>query len=306
MRDRFPNFFILGAPKCGTTSLYNWLSQHPQTWMPIKEPNFFSVDILDTRTEQFGFKTRQEYLNRVCSPEPQDLLVGEATPKYLYSNSARAAISEHKDDVRLIVLLRNPIDIAIAMHAQNVRQGREMEPSFSKAWYRGANRPGDKLTDYKFWAQPGVQLQKYLDLFSEDRIRVYVLEEEMRTEPGRVYDDVLEFLGLDPYRPPTFQVHNQRRTYRSVKLQAISRRARRIAYNGLASVGLAPERGTGLIRLIDLLNNNRVDRRAPPMQIRKLVASQVEADTHLIANTLKRDTLPWSEFNWNDEAVRRR
>ena len=88
---------------------------------------------------------------RDCArPRASGKLTGEATPKYLYSDMARARLAQEAERVRLIVLLRNPIDMAAAMHAQNVRQGTNPTPISLRAWARGPAVPDDKMTDYRF------------------------------------------------------------------------------------------------------------------------------------------------------------
>lgn len=242
----FPDFFVIGAPKCGTTSLFSWLQKHPDTFLPVKEPNYFSPDILDVRDHSNGIRSDAQYLAQICPPEAANKMTGEATPKYLYSDTALAALAAHADHIRLIVMLRNPVDLAIAMHAQNVRQGREKEPDFARAWARGPATVGDQMTDYRFWGSPGVRLEHYMAAFPADRIRVLILEEDMRDQAAATHASILEFLGLAPQQLESYAAENPRRSYRSVRLQGLSRRARRAAYGLMARLGMRPG-GTGVL-----------------------------------------------------------
>ena len=126
-----PNFFILGAPKCGTTSLANWLGQHPQVYFsPIKEPHFFNTD--DTFRNVTDVDT---YLQLFEGAGLEHLAVGEASTWYLYSETAVPEIERFTGgDARYVVCLRNPVDMAYSLHAQILFSGNETIPDFCQAW----------------------------------------------------------------------------------------------------------------------------------------------------------------------------
>lgn len=296
-QTRFPDFFLIGAPKCGTTSLFSWLQRHPDTYLPKKEPNFFSPDILDVKGYAGAVQSEADYLERLCPPEAAGKLTGEATPKYLYSDAARSRLAPEAERVKLIVLLRNPIDLAVAMHAQNVRQGHEPEPDFARAWARGAAAPGDRMTDYRFWGRPGAQLERYLNLFPRDRVLVMLLEDEMQAEPAAAHARALTFLGLSPQRLDSYAAENPRKSYRSPRLQGLSRRARRGVYAALNRLGYTSQ-GTGLLRAFDRLNGNRPGRAELAPELRADVAAELAEDVSRVAVCLGRKRLPWGDFRW--------
>jgi hypothetical protein len=195
------------------------------------------------------------------------------------------------------VLLRNPVDLAAAMHGQNLRMGREREPDFARAWARGPARPGDRLTDYRFWGRPGLHLQRYLDRFPPERIRVLVLEEEMSRDPAAAHAGVLAFLGLAPQRLDSYEIRNPALAGRLPWLQGASRRLRRRTLALLAGLGLEL-RGSGVMRALDWLNGTRPDRRDLPAAVRAQVAAELAEDARLTARLLGRDSLPWPDFGW--------
>jgi hypothetical protein len=111
---RFPDFFIVGAPKCGTTALHYYLSGHPSVFMPQeKEPQFFSSDIAGLRRHN----DLPSYLS-LFAGAPKDALIGEASPVYLFSRQAIPAILTLRPDAKFIVMMRNPVEMARAFHAQ--------------------------------------------------------------------------------------------------------------------------------------------------------------------------------------------
>lgn len=298
MTERFPDFFLIGAPKCGTTSLFSWLQKHPGTYLPVKEPGFLSLDLLDTRKHPEGLQTEAEYLQRLCPPEVEGKMTGESTPKYLYSDAALERLSAHAGQIKLIVMLRNPVDLAIAMHAQNLRQGREREPDFARAWARGPANSGELLTDYRYWGQPGARLEQWLQKFDRADLKVWILEEDMRNVPERTHAETLAFLGLPPHVLDSYKAENPRRSYRFPRLQGASRRARRAAYGGLARLGIKPL-GTGVLRIFDKLNGNRPNKTEIAPDLRAQIATELTEDAMRVARLLGRDHMPWPDFDWD-------
>ena len=114
-----PNFFILGAPKCGTTSLATWLGAHPQVYMsPDKEPHYFNAD-----DRHPGVSSLERYEQLFAGAGAEHAAVGEASVWYLYSKVAVANIEEYCQEPRYIVCLRNPVDMAHSLHEQQVVNG---------------------------------------------------------------------------------------------------------------------------------------------------------------------------------------
>ena len=125
-----PNFFILGAPKCGTTSLAHWLALHPQIFVsPVKEPFYFNTD--DQARVRFSFR---EYEALFAGAGAEHVAVGEASTWYLHSAVAVTAILNYSDRPKFIVMVRNPVEMAYSLHEQEIFSGQENEPIFRKAW----------------------------------------------------------------------------------------------------------------------------------------------------------------------------
>src|SRR4249920_1791560 len=125
---RRPNLFIVGAPKCGTTSLHQYLSQHPQVFMSrLKEPHYFARDIENRST--WCARSFEEYL-RHFEDARDHVIVGESSTWYLYSHVAAQAIKECIHDVFIIAMIRNPIDAMYSLHGQFLWTGNEDILSF--------------------------------------------------------------------------------------------------------------------------------------------------------------------------------
>src|SRR5262245_55217092 len=126
-----PNLFIVGAPKCGTTSLASYLAEHPSIFMcEPKEPSYFSRELIESRTEAERWETpwrydESAYLKLFDAAKPTQVVLGEASTTYLYSHRAPAAIRALAPEARIVVMLRDPVELVQALHAQKVLEGEE-------------------------------------------------------------------------------------------------------------------------------------------------------------------------------------
>ena len=193
-----PNFFIIGAYKSGTTSLYHYLREHPEIFMsPIKEPNFFAhqkiaeilikkgrgpnvIDNISTYAELFSEVTHQK-------------AIGEASPLYLSSPFAAQRIKDTIPDAKLIAILRNPAEAFYSNHQMHVRLGNRTIDEFK-----------NKLSEVKKRIRSGKtvglmyyeQLKVYYNLFEPSKIRIYLFEDLIQNSKGLI-GDILRFLEVD-------------------------------------------------------------------------------------------------------------
>lgn len=225
-----PNFFILGAPKCGTTALAQRLAEHPQIYFsPRKEPHFFNHDGIPATW------TLAEYERLFSAADVRHRAIGEGSTHYLFSRVAVPRILEYTPDARFIVCLRNPITMAPALHAECLHQGWETVRDFSTAWYlqelrsSGRRIPGTARRDpdrllYGPYCRLGEQVQRLYAHVDRDRV-LPVLLDDVRRDPAAEYRRVLGFLGADDDGRKDFPVVNARRQTRSVALAQAVRHA---------------------------------------------------------------------------------
>src|SRR6266545_5937438 len=127
---RRPDFFIVGAPKCGTTALNDYLKDHPEIFISArKELHFFGSDLVFRGPRRI---TEQEYLS-FFAPARHEKRLGEASVWYLYSQQAAAEIKAFSPAARIIIMLRNPVDMMYSLHSQRLYNGRETISDFAKA-----------------------------------------------------------------------------------------------------------------------------------------------------------------------------
>jgi len=128
----WPNFFIVGAPRAGTTSLYFYLKQVPEVYLsPVKEPNYFSVKIIPDDHYLLPIRNKKNYL-KLFEKVKDEKAIGEASPSYLEDPETPYLISQDVSDARIIAILRDPVERAFSHYLMMVSQGFE-KLSFRKA-----------------------------------------------------------------------------------------------------------------------------------------------------------------------------
>jgi len=209
-----PGFFLVGAPKCGTTSLYRYLEQHPQVFLPEqKELNFFAADLFP------GYMSERQY-RRLFAPAGEGQTAGESSVWYLYSRAGARNIQAFAPAARIIIMLRDPVEMLYSLHSQHYFQGMEPEADFAAALKRRADQVGP-LLDYPAIGRYTQQVCRYLERFGSDQVHI-ILYQNFKQDPLRVYRETLAFLGLDPDFTPEIRVHNANKMPRSRLLRRLS------------------------------------------------------------------------------------
>lgn len=246
-----PNFFIVGAPKCGTTSLAGWLSEHPNALMsPIKEPHYYSTDLGNRAVTSRG---RYEDLFKRANWNHR--AIGEASTWYLYSRDAVPKIEIANPNARYIVMTRDLISMAHSLHHHNLRVLHEDQVSFEVAWSLQATRmAGHNIPNtctepvflqYFEACSLGSQLHRLCRHVSRDRI-LHLPLADLQSDPAKSYRRVLDFLGLPDDDRRVFFAANKARGYRSHSVQRL------IRLGGKIRLALGFQRGFGLGRLNEM------------------------------------------------------
>jgi hypothetical protein len=199
-----PNFLILGAPRSGTTSLYEVLKQHPQIFLsPIKEPMFF---VLQQEPDHFpgpkspqGSRTLDEYRSLFQAAGGQQA-VGEASPCYLSSPKALQGIKKIIPDAKMIAILRNPVDRAYSHFLFHRLEGAEPCADFEHAV--AAEEERERLGWFSFWRYRGMglygrQIENYFSHFDPKQFHI-LLFEDLIADPHGLFRGIFRFLGVDP------------------------------------------------------------------------------------------------------------
>jgi len=206
MKIKLPNFLIVGAAKSGTSSLHNYLNQHPQVFMPsynkdgmkVKEPRFLIKDLVEHRLHN-GVWTFDEYqvlFNKVTDEKA----IGESTVLYLYYFEEAIKNIKYRldENTRIIIMLRNPVDRAFSAYTHVARSVKE-QLSFEEALEIEHERLelDPTLTPMVMYKDMGLycnMVKAYLDNFENVHIIMY---EDFKSDTAKVVEKTLEFLGVD-------------------------------------------------------------------------------------------------------------
>ncbi len=211
-----PDFVMIGGMKCGTTSLFQYLQQHPGVSKAfIEEVHYFDLNYgkgINWYRAHFPMRTGGD----------EGTLVGDDSPYYIFHPLVPQRVAGDLPEVKLIALLRNPMDRAYSHYYHELRRGRETLP-FEEALAREEERLEGEVArmeadpDYVSFAHQrhsyvargryAEQLARWYELFPRDRLLV-LQSEEMFRDPRSVYERVLDHLGLPAVDPPEFGVFN--------------------------------------------------------------------------------------------------
>jgi hypothetical protein len=297
---REPNFFIVGAPKCGTSALAGYLREHPDCFMCWpKEPLFFCEDLSGIRQVE----SLPEYLHLFADAPPGVRAVGEASAMYFYSQVAIARVRECFASARLIVMLRSPIDLVEAFHAQLQYALAEDQRQLAVAWDLQAEReqgaslppgcPEPKLLQYRRVALLGDQLRRVLAAVPSEEVHIVVFDDLAR-DPRVEYLRVLSFLGLRDDGRVDFPAVNARRAHRLSLVSRLTQRPPRSAVQ--ASKALKRRFGLERVGVLDWLrraNKIPAERSRVPAELRRKMADTFAEDVALLSSLLGRDFTPW-------------
>jgi len=213
---RLPDFFISGAARSGTTSLWQYLRQHPDIYMPpvfeLKEPSHFCDRY------KFAMKDWDAYLGLFAEAKDQRR-VGEASGPYLTSPESPGKIKAVIPNARFIISLRNPADRAYSLYKWMHQYGFENLPSFGEAlqaetesrFDREEFRDNNCQYYYNFlYFHSGLyyeQVKRFFDTFGRERVHVIIFEEFTR-QPAEHLRRLFSFLEVDPSFSPLIEVHN--------------------------------------------------------------------------------------------------
>jgi sulfotransferase family protein len=200
IRPRWPNLFLVGAAKAGTTSLYAALARHPEIYMsPMKEPHFFSRIQPAARWEAFfpHVSDEEEYL-ALFGGAADEPVVGEASTSYLWDREAAGRISRAVPQAKILIVLRDPVDRAYSHYRNDVREGMERRTFLEALEAERRNGAGGwgASSLYIDCGRYAGQVARYLDRF-EGRVMALFFEDFVDDQAG-VIAGVHEFLGVQP------------------------------------------------------------------------------------------------------------
>lgn len=213
-----PTFFIVGAPRSGTTSLYEYLKAHPEIYVaPYKEPHFFATDLKPVNPWLARLRQKKHYL-ALFEQVKNEKQIGTASVLYLFSKKAAKNIYKFNPNTKIIIMLRSPIEVMHSLYYQLYYGGDENIATFREALLaETARKQGRRLPKtflimkefyyYKEIAKFSEQVKRYFDTFKKEQILVIIFE-DFKKDPLGVCRRVFEFLKVDPNFVPKLKVAN--------------------------------------------------------------------------------------------------
>lgn len=290
---RKPNFFIVGAPKCGTTALSEYLRAHPRIFFSEpKEPHYFNFDFINRHT-----KNIDTYMDYFAGANDSHVAVGEGSVFYLRSEVAIPEILKFNPEAKFIVMIRNPLEAVYSFHSEALFSLGELERDFTAAWNLQNDRqaghnipaihPEPKVYLYGELFQIGAQLERLYALVVKDRIKIIVFD-DFKSNPDSVYQETLAFLGIENDGRNYFPIINDNKRFKSKRLGRITAGLYQLKSRlGLSNVRL------GLLARIASGNISRSKRDPLPAELRVRLIEYFSTDVKKLSSLIERDLSHW-------------
>lgn len=202
-----PNFLIIGATKCGTSSLHAYLKSHPQILLSFKkELQFFS------RNFDLGLDWYLAHFPPIC--DRPEFITGEASPGYFHINDTDRHLFESFPNMKLVLLLRNPVDRAYSEYYQHCKVGRTPEETFAtivrdeiQTVERSSTAELEDLVGFAITSLYAYKIERWLRLFPREQFLI-IQSETLFRQPSQVMAQVYEFLGVSNIERAYYRASN--------------------------------------------------------------------------------------------------
>ena len=310
--------FIVGAPRCGTTTLASFLQQHPDVcFSAVKEPHFFSRDeVAALPADELRTLVGQEYWERVyghCEGRPKIYVEGSVT--YLYVPERMKPILELWPLAKFVIALRDPLSMIPSLHARLLVTGDETIRDFRKAWAKtGERAQGRSLPRravdprwlrYDWAGQLGQNVEKFFATVGRERCHI-VLFDDLQADPHGTYRELCSFLGIEPFDGTDFAPQRINKTIRIGWLQRLMKRPPKAVRTALAGehfhkrekqVGSSESKTLTAIFAVRkrLLEWNKVPAKRQPLdpEVRQQIIERHRDDVILLSRVIGRDLSHW-------------
>ena len=313
--DRF--IFIVGAPRCGTTTLSRFLKGHPAIAFPlIKEPHFFSLnDLRQLSPEELKQRVEREYLQRFFRRDAGRRIGVDASVTYLYAPEQLEPILRLWPDSRFVVSVRDPLAMLPSLHRRLIYVGLETIPTFAKAWAASPDRAlgrriprkclDSRLLRYDEAGRFSTYLERLFGVVGRERCLVQVFD-DLTAQPAEQYHRLMAFTGLEPQDEVDFSPRRPGQSVRIRWLQRLLKQPPKVITDHLVRGMFETKSGTSdseklpapssLLSLRKrLLRWNRGSQPAEPLPyaLQTEVVSQLQNEIDRLGELLGRDLTHW-------------
>lgn len=282
-----PNFFIVGAPKCGTTAWVEYLRSHPDIFISrAKEPHHFSRDF-----PKWNFVSDPRDYQALFADSGSASAVGEGSVRYLYSKVAAREIHRFNPAARILIFLRDQQDFLPSLHHQQLYNGDERIEDFERVWRLSGQRPAHSIPaccrepsflDYAAMGRFHEQVERYYAIFPPEQIRIFAFRDWV-DDPRRTYLDILSFLGVDDDGRTQFDRINEAKYHKSRLVASLTQIPPPWVRRSSAMLTQLAGRQLGILaRLRDLNRRSGYRIRVDPA-LKEEIRRYYEADNALLA-----------------------
>lgn len=310
--------FIVGAPRCGTTTLASFLQQHPDVcFSAVKEPHFFSRDEVAALSEaELQQVVAEEYWQRFfghCEGQPQ--LYAEGSVTYLYVPERMEPILKLWPQAKFVIALRDPLSMLPSLHARLLVTGDETIRDFPTAWAKISERAQGKSLPkravdprwlrYDWAGQLGQNVERFLATVGRERCHI-VLFDDLLSDPRSTYRELCRFLGIEPWAETDFEPQRINKTIRIGWLQRLLKRPPKAIRTALAGdqfhkrekkVGMTESPALAAFFRVRkrLLDWNKVPVKREPLDpaVRQQIIDRLSTDVVLLSKVIDRDLSHW-------------
>ncbi|MGC6510387.1 MAG: sulfotransferase family protein [Myxococcota bacterium] len=295
MQLSIPNFLIVGAPKCGTTAMWRYLNAHPEIHLsPKKDMHYFGKDYAPLKRPRFSL---EEYLSHFDHTDQR--AIGEASVWYLHSRFAAQEIFDFNPDMKIIVMLRDPVQMIYAHYTQMRFNalGDEDLTTFEEALSAEPDRrSGHRIPKhctlasallYRDIAQLADQLDRYYAVFPKEQVLV-LFQEDMKTQVEALYRRTLEFLQVNPDFQTDFKRIN---THKEVRYEGIRKLIgiTPVGVKDLVPAGLRSRMSKGIKRL----NSKHAERKPLNAETERLLRTEFDEQIVKLSGLTGRNLDHW-------------
>jgi hypothetical protein len=224
-----PSFFLVGAPKTGTTAMNDYLARHPAIYMAPKELHYFSEDVL--YGPPLSSRDLEWYLSQFAAAENRKL-IGEASVFYLSSAIAAERIHKFEPNAKIIIHVRNPVDLLESYHSEllflgfeeisDLLQALDLESERRMGWRIPRFCPSPRILHYSDIVSFSSQIERFIGTFGSCNVLVNVFDDFVKN-PEAVYRSTLAFLQMDQASEPNFEIVNPNKVVRSRLIRRVLR-----------------------------------------------------------------------------------
>jgi hypothetical protein len=295
----FPNAFIVGAPKCATTAMAQYLAAHPEIGSLPKEPHRFGSDLPIARRPM----TPAHYEARSRELGENHHVVLDASVFYLLSTEAAREIHAFNPDAKIIIMLRQPVDMLISLHQQVLKSLNEDIEDFAEALAAEPDRkagrriPSSALLTcgllYREVASFADQVARYQAVFPPEQIKI-VLFDDVKADAKAAYEDVCAFLGVTRDAAQTFEPVNEAGSVRNRLLVEVQRRLLfRYGIYGYAQRLLPKTVRAPLWRLWQGMLYKPLEKRSPDPALLASLHAEFTPEISRLESLIGRDLTSW-------------